>query len=425
MSVQIAKNFTDAISALIQKEVEATLLRLRGKIFQALDADEEQVEIDVTKFAQNTVKKIIESEDYTTIIEKTVSAKAEKAEKANKEKKEKKDPDAPKGAKNSYIFFCNEVRSDVKEENPEMKATEITKKMGEMWKELSDKKKVKYQKMADKDKTRYAEEMSSYEPKEGFKNPKEKSKKAKKAESTVPKRGRSAYIFFCVEKREEVKKKNPKISNTEILSEMGKMWKSLSEKKKKPYVEMAEADKKRYEEEMKHYVPSEEEKATKESKVKGKKGGKVVKSSNRTLSAYLLFCKDNRGQVKDENPSSKMTEITTILGKMWKELSDKKKKPYVEQAEKLKDAKAAEKAEEKEVEKDDDVEEEEVEKDDDVEEVEVDEDKENDSDDEDKENDSDDESLFSDDEEEENEEFSSSSKAYAKVSAKPAKPTKK
>ena len=359
MSAQITKNFTDAISALIQKEVEATLLRLRGKIFQALDADEEQVEIDVTKFAQNTVKKIIESEDYTTIIEKTVSAKAEKAEKANKEKKEKKDPDAPKGSKNSYIFFCNDVRSDVKEENPELKATEITKKMGEMWREMSDKKKIKYQKMADEDKTRYAEEMSSYEPKEGFKNPKEKSKKAKKAESTVPKRGRSAYIFFCGEKREEVKQKNPKISNTEILSEMGKMWKVLNDKKKKPYVEMAEADKKRYEEEMKNYVPSEEEKAAKESKVKGKKGGKVVKSSNRTLSAYLLFCKDNRGQVKDENPSSKMTEITTILGKMWKELSDKKKKPYVEQAEKLKAAKVAEKAEEKEVEKDDDVEEDE------------------------------------------------------------------
>jgi len=354
-----AINFTDSISALIQKEVEAALLSLRGKFFKDLGASEDNGEIDVTKFAQNTVKKIIESEDYSNII-KSVSAFAEKKEKVEKaDKGEKKDPEAPKGAKNAYIFFCNDVRATVKADNASFKATEIVKKMGEMWKGVSSAKKAEYQEMADDDKKRYAAELSSYEPKEGFKNPKEKSKKSKKTESTAPKRGRSSYIYFCGEKRGEVKKKNPKISNTEILSELGKMWKALSDKKKKPYTEMAEADKKRYEEE----------------KSKGKKGVKNVKNikvSNRTPSGYLLFCKDKRQQVKDENPSSKMTEITTILGSMWKDLSDKNKKPYMEMAEKLKKAKASENVEEKEI----------------------------DSEEEDDE-DSDEESLFSDDEEEE------------------------
>ena len=339
MSAQIAKNFTETISALIMKEVEASLLRLRGKIFKALGADEDEVEVDVKKFAENTVKKIVESEDYTNIIndvKKSAEKSVDSAEK-KESKKEKKDPKAPKGAKNAYIFFCNDARAEVKKENPEMKSTDIVKKMGEMWKEISSKKKTEYQEMASDDKKRYAEEIEGYEPKDGFKSP----KKTKKEKSDAPKRARSAYIFFCTEKREEVKN-NPKISNSDILSELGKMWKASNDKKKKPFVEMAAVDKKRYEEDMKNYVPSEE-------KAQKGKAAKAVKAkvSNRTPSGYLLFCKEKRQQVKEENQSAKMTDITTILGKMWKDLSDKKKKPFMDQAAKLKEAKEAEKTEEK------------------------------------------------------------------------------
>jgi len=399
MSAQIAKNFTETISALIMKEVEASLLRLRGKIFKALNADENEAEVDVKKFAENTVKKIVESEDYTNIIN-DVKKSVDSAEK-KESKKEKKDPGAPKGAKNAYIFFCNDARAEVKKENPEMKSTEIVKKMGEMWKEISTKKKAVYQEMASDDKKRYAEEIEGYEPKDGFKSP----KKTKKEKSDAPKRARSAYIFFCTEKREEVKK-NPKISNSDILSELGKMWKASNDKKKKPFAEMAAADKKRYEEEMKNYVPSEE-KASKGKAVKAVK----AKVSNRTPSGYLLFCKEKRQQVKEENPSAKMTDITTILGKMWKSLTEKKKKPFMDQAAKLKEAKEAEKAEEKgdNVESDDE-DEEETDKGD---ESESDDEEETDKDD-------DEESIFSDDEDDIS--SSSSSKNFSSSSSSSKSP---
>ena len=403
MSAQIAKNFTETISALIMKEVEASLLRLRGKIFKALGADEDEVEVDVKKFAENTVKKIVESEDYTNIIndvKKSVEKSVDSAEK-KESKKEKKDPKAPKGAKNAYIFFCNDARAEVKKENPEMKSTDIVKKMGEMWKEISSKKKTEYQEMASDDKKRYAEEIEGYEPKDGFKSP----KKTKKEKSDAPKRARSAYIFFCTEKREEVKN-NPKISNSDILSELGKMWKASNDKKKKPFVEMAAVDKKRYEEDMKNYVPSEE-------KAQKGKAAKAVKAkvSNRTPSGYLLFCKEKRQQVKEENQSAKMTDITTILGKMWKSLTDKKKKPFMDQAAKLKEAKEAEKAEEKgdNVESDDE-DEEETDKGD-----ESDDEEETDKDD-------DEESIFSDDEDDIS--SSSSSKHFSSSSSSSSKSPK-
>lgn len=46
----------------------------------------------------------------------------------------------------------------------------------------------------------------------------------------------------------------------------------------------------------------------------------------RALSAYMFFCADNREKVKAENPDKKMTELSTVLGAMWKEMSDADKK---------------------------------------------------------------------------------------------------
>ena len=332
---------TASLSELIAKEVEKTLARLRAKIIEAADI-EDDFEIDMAKFAKNTAKKVVESQEFKDV----VSAVEPKKEKAEKEK-EKKDPNAPKGAKNAFIFFCNEKRQEVKEENASLKATDITKKLGEMWKDEDEEEKERYKKMAEDDKKRYAEEIKEYEPKEGFKNPKS-PKKSKKVKSTAPKRALSAYLFFCQATREDLKKKNPSIKSSEILSELGKMWKTLSEKKKKPFEKMAEEDKNRYAEEMKEYVPTEEEKEAMEAKKKGKKGDSKV--SKRSPTAYLLFCNEKREEVKSANKEKKMTEITTILGGMWTDLSEKKKKPYEEKAAKLKEAFDAEK-EEKAVEK--------------------------------------------------------------------------
>ena len=389
---------TASLSELIAKEVEKTLGRLRAKIIEAADI-EDDFEIDMEKFAKNTAKKVVESQEFKDVVS-AVEPKEKAEKKTEKTEKEKKDPNAPKGAKNSFIFFCNEKRQEVKEENSSLKATEITKKLGEMWKEEDEEEKKRYQKMAADDKKRYEAEIAEYEPKDGFKSP----KKSKKVKSTAPKRALSAYLFFCQATRDDIKKKNPSIKSSEILSELGKMWKALSDKKKKPFEKLAQEDKTRYEEEMKEYVPTEEEKEAMDAKKKGKKGKKGAKEGpKRSLTAYLLFCKEKRDEVKSENKDKKMTEITSILGNMWSDLSEKKKKPYEEKAAKLKaefDADKEEKAEKKvekkskkgvkgvveeETQQDDDVE-------DDIEEEEVDE------------NDEDDEPILGDDEEEEEEE---------------------
>ena len=72
--------------------------------------------------------------------------------------------------------------------------------------------------------------------------------KAKKDPNRI-KRAKSAYIFFCAEKRQEVTEKNPGKNMGDTSKILGSMWKKLTEEEKKPFVLLHEKDVERYEEE--------------------------------------------------------------------------------------------------------------------------------------------------------------------------------
>mmetsp|Transcript_14783 Transcript_14783/g.35250 ORF Transcript_14783/g.35250 Transcript_14783/m.35250 type:complete len:104 (-) Transcript_14783:261-572(-) len=81
--------------------------------------------------------------------------------------------------------------------------------------------------------------------------PKEKKVKDKDA----PKKGRSAYIFFTMDRREELVAENPDLkgSVTEVSKILGAEWKKMTDKQKKPYEDQAKKDKERYEKEKEKY----------------------------------------------------------------------------------------------------------------------------------------------------------------------------
>ena len=49
------------------------------------------------------------------------------------------DPDKPKRPQTAYFLWLNESRAKIKEEFPGISITELSKKAGEMWKEVTDK----------------------------------------------------------------------------------------------------------------------------------------------------------------------------------------------------------------------------------------------------------------------------------------------
>jgi len=76
-------------------------------------------------------------------------------------------------------------------------------------------------------------------------------KKSKKDKKTGPKRNKSAFMFFCQDKRADIVKKHPDFKVTEVAKKLGAAWGKLSASDKKPYEKDAAADKVRYEKEKK------------------------------------------------------------------------------------------------------------------------------------------------------------------------------
>ncbi|KAI9798177.1 MAG: Non-histone chromosomal protein 6 [Piccolia ochrophora] len=76
--------------------------------------------------------------------------------------KKKKDPNAPKRGLSAYMFFANEQRENVRDENPGITFGQVGKILGERWKALNEKQRVPYENKAKVDKKRYEDEKASY-----------------------------------------------------------------------------------------------------------------------------------------------------------------------------------------------------------------------------------------------------------------------
>ncbi|KIM29253.1 hypothetical protein M408DRAFT_328926 [Serendipita vermifera MAFF 305830] len=79
--------------------------------------------------------------------------------------KSKKDPNAPKKALSPYMFFTQEYREKIKEENPGIGFGEVAKKLGAKWKSMSDEEKEPYVEKHQADKKRAEEAKEAYESK--------------------------------------------------------------------------------------------------------------------------------------------------------------------------------------------------------------------------------------------------------------------
>lgn len=90
----------------------------------------------------------------------------------------------------------------------------------------------------------------------------EKKARKSKKDKDAPKRAISAFFFYNKQRRETLVKEQPNLNNKELIKTMSTEWNALSAEKKKPYITLAEEDKKRYEKEKKEYdAKKKEEKA--------------------------------------------------------------------------------------------------------------------------------------------------------------------
>lgn len=197
-------------------------------------------------------------------------------------------------------------------------------------------------------------------------------KSSGKKDPNKPKRGKSAYIFFCADHREKVKEKlGDGAKATKVTTELGKQWNELKasttsfdKKQLGKYEEQAKEDKERYEREMAVYLLPPSDKHDQETRKmlvvneklnipKGLTPGTIdtqiialipspepttdgkpnnypeppteKKSVKNILTGYILFCREERPKVIEHYPDAKGAEVTKFLADLWKVMDTEEK----------------------------------------------------------------------------------------------------
>ena len=133
-----------------------------------------------------------------------------------------------KGKISGYTMYFMTKRPEVAEANPDMKATEIMKQIGEMWNETTD-----------EEKEQWKEDAEKKNEAEGRVN----KSKTKSAEDK-PKGKTDHYKMWMPIWKENFKQKNPDASTDKVREEMKEAWKEIKKDKSqlKIYQEMAERE---------------------------------------------------------------------------------------------------------------------------------------------------------------------------------------
>ena len=187
--------------------------------------------------------------------------------------------------------------------------------------------------------------------------PKEKDKMKPPYDPDHPKRPANAHMLFANDMRAAVVKEHPEMSMVERGKVLGEKWRAIGEKDKARYETKAAAEKERYAEEMKHYVPpvvesdddDDDDTATTtpekdaDADAPAAKGGKKKKKKDpnapkRPPNAYILFSNDARAKLQKQHPEMSPKEIMSTLAAQWQNASEKEKAKYEAKTKEAKEA---------------------------------------------------------------------------------------
>ncbi|NXU51371.1 TFAM factor, partial [Turnix velox] len=196
----------------------------------------------------------------------------------------------PKRPLTAYFRFLKEKRPDFKLNNPDLSNPELVKKLAGAWRDLPASQKQVYEDARRTDWQKYSQQLAVYkaqlspaqaavlEEERRNRLAKRRSLKAKR-EMTVlgkPKRPRSGFNIFVSENFQESEGVSPMAK----LKHLFDTWKKLSSSQKQPYLQLAQDDKVRYENEMKSWEAKMVELGRKDLLRSGKQ--RLRKSSTQT-----------------------------------------------------------------------------------------------------------------------------------------------
>ena len=141
-------------------------------------------------------------------------------------------------------------------------------------------------------------------------------------DENAPKRPISSYMLWVADNREKIQKENPDMKIGELNGKFGEIWRELDSKARYPYEKVYNKAKKEYAKELAAYYKENPDMIPKSQKPK----------SDKPVSGWIRFTKEQRSDVAKKNPDLKPTDITKKLGKMWNALDEDERDVYNDQA---------------------------------------------------------------------------------------------
>mmetsp|Transcript_7512 Transcript_7512/g.11377 ORF Transcript_7512/g.11377 Transcript_7512/m.11377 type:complete len:481 (+) Transcript_7512:90-1532(+) len=132
-----------------------------------------------------------------------------------------------------------------------------------------------------------------------------RKKRKKSKDPSAPKNPLSAYLFFVVKQRSDMSKSDSELTFAEMAKKIGRKWREMTSEEKRPYVQLAEFDKMRYEKEKEQYNQKVEQSRTIEvtKSPQLKPPVNVVQYPSSSSSHYNPMNMRNNGYVMPSVPS--------------------------------------------------------------------------------------------------------------------------
>uniref|UniRef100_A0AAR2M3C5 HMG box domain-containing protein n=1 Tax=Pygocentrus nattereri TaxID=42514 RepID=A0AAR2M3C5_PYGNA len=248
-----------------------------------------------------------------------------------KGKKLKTHPDFPKKPLTPYFRFFMEKRAKYAKIHPEMSNLDLTKILSKKYKELTEKKKLKYVQEFQKEKELFEKNMARF--KEEHPDLIEERKK-----SDLPEKPKTPQQLWYNHEKKTFMKLHPDVSQKELKEALRRQWSQLSDKKRLKWISKALELQKDYEDCMRAYLEAHPE-ANSEEHVKS-----VLTKAERQLkdkfdgrptkpppNGYSLYCAELMVNMKDV-PS---TERMVLCSKQWKMMTQKEKDMFQKRCEQV------------------------------------------------------------------------------------------
>lgn len=305
-------------------------------------------------------------------------------------KKSKKDPNKPK-KRSAYIIFGTKVREYIKNENPDIKNTEIMKEQARLWKTLSKDNPALLEECkneAEEEKRAYDIAMQTYVSSE---EPEVKKRKSKK-DPKKPKARLTMWTAYQKMIRPILKVEEPNMKPQDVMKEISVRWNNFLEilddethKKYQEFKRIKDELQEKVNEDLERFNREKEEMSTSSSETEPETQAKVprpqrirripdmadvikmvcemdvedqinevqnsedtktedeeeeeapapkevAKKAPKKPAAHIIFYRENKDRFKKENPDLSAKEIQSLISAAWKNLSKEEKQVYKNKA---------------------------------------------------------------------------------------------